>query len=120
MVEHKLLSSDRQIAARGHGGLQKKKKRSSTSCCNEITSARSVEAYVIHLCAEFHVFLYGRDCAKRCVNCAKGSKQLRCRARAQLTGNIGSKCAKSHCIMFNASKSMDMIFHEQFSKYFYA
>ena len=34
--------------------------------------------------------------------------------------NICSKCAKSHCIMFNAGKSMDMIFHEQFSKYFYA
>ena len=66
-----------------------KKKKSSTSCCNEITSTKSVEAYTIHSCAEFHVFLYGGDCAKRCVNCAKGSKQLRGRARAQLRGNIG-------------------------------
>ena len=65
-------------------------KRSSTSCCNEITSARSVEAYVIHLCAEIHVFLCGGDCAKRCVNYAKGSKQLRGRARAQLRGNVAS------------------------------
>ena len=48
----------------------------------------SVEAYVVRLCTESRLFLCVGDCAERCVNCAKGSKQLRGRARAQLRGNI--------------------------------
>ena len=56
---------------------KKKKKRSSYSCSDEIASAKSVEAHVVRLCAEFHIFPSLGDCAKRCVYCAKGSKQLR-------------------------------------------
>ena len=70
--------------------VSKKKKKSSTSCCNAITSTKSMEAYTIHLCPEYHVFFYGGDCAKCCVTCAKGSKQLPGRARTQLRGNIGN------------------------------
>ena len=66
-----------------------KKKRSSSSCSDDIASAMSVEAHVVRLCAEFHIFPSLGDCAERCVYCAKGSKQLRGRARAQLRGNIG-------------------------------
>ena len=63
---------------------KKKKKRLSTSCSDEIASAKSVEAHVVRLCAEFHIFPSLGDCAERCVYCANGSKQLRGRARAQL------------------------------------
>ena len=70
---------------------KKKKGGASSSCCDVTASAMSVEACVVRLCTESRLFPCVGDCAERCVNCAKGSKQLRGRARAQPRGNIVCK-----------------------------
>ena len=87
MVEHKLLSSDGQIAARGHGGLQKKKNHRPHVVMKLRLQGPSKPRF--SFVSRISRLFCGRDCAKRCVNCAEGSKQLRGHARAQLRGNIG-------------------------------
>ena len=85
-MEHQLLLSDGRIITRGHGALQKK--RLSSSCSDEIASAKSVEAYVVRLCTEFHLYPRVEDCAKRCLTAQRGQNSCAAAHARSLEGTL--------------------------------
>ena len=83
-VEHKLLSSDGQIAARGHGGLQKKKKKGHRPHVVMKLRLQSPSKPTLFICVQNFTPFFMVETAQR--------GQNNC---AQLRGNIDAQCVRA-------------------------